>query len=124
MSDPRFQESRFPYLVLDRHQSSKLVPAHTRHPSGFATAVQHQAGRLDEEGDLGLPPVDIVEEPAIGSVQVFLGAILYQAVGGGYSETFRFRTSGPGGDSNVVLVQVQVLDGDVMFCDGFESADI
>jgi hypothetical protein len=81
------------------------------------------AGRLDEEGDLGLPPVEIVEEPAIGSVQVFLGAILYQAVGGGYSETFRFRTSGPGGHSNVVLVQVQVLDGDVMFRDGFESTD-
>jgi hypothetical protein len=75
------------------------------------------------QGWLDGPPavVEFTQFPVVGQVEVFLGTIVYFADGGDYHETFRFRVSGPGGQSNVVTVNIEVLDDSFIFLDGFES---
>ncbi|HRQ63493.1 MAG TPA: hypothetical protein PKZ76_01275 [Xanthomonadaceae bacterium] len=78
-------------------------------------------GWLNDD-EFGAPPVTITQAPTIGSVQVFLGSVIYTANGNDYSESFAFRTSGPGGDSNTVTVIVNVAaTSDDLFADGFEA---
>jgi hypothetical protein len=75
------------------------------------------------QGWLDGPPavVEFTQLPVLGQVDVILGTIVYIADGGDYHEDFRFRVSGPGGQSNEVAVNIEVLDDSFVFLDGFES---
>jgi hypothetical protein len=72
-------------------------------------------GRIDGP----VAPVELTEFPLHGTVEVFLGAIIYTHAGDGSADRFRFTTHGPGGASNEVTVRVTVV-GDTIFTDGFE----
>ncbi|HRQ66769.1 MAG TPA: hypothetical protein PKZ76_18205 [Xanthomonadaceae bacterium] len=114
------QEHTLVQATLDVAPPACTTPiARTILPGGAATVTPESVC----QGWLDGPPavVEFTQLPEVGHVEVFLGTIIYVADGSDYHENFRFRVSGPGGQSNEVAVNIEVLDGSFIFLDGFES---